>query len=185
MRDRLRFALYVAAIVAFTLIHDVALLLAATAALALLAGRDFPRIARRTLVAIPLFNAVVTLAYAALTLRDGTFSALYLVRTNLRVFLLTATTFLACERIDPFRLLGSAGPLPFFFVVAYGQIGALRRRLASFRLALRSRSIRRPRVRDLYRHRAAAAASLIESSMHDAGEVAWAMRARGAFLDPD
>ncbi|MFH1679616.1 MAG: ABC transporter permease [Candidatus Eisenbacteria bacterium] len=183
MRDRAALLLYVAAVVCATLLHDVLFLAAALAAAVLFSGRSAPRLAARAARAILIFNAVVTVSYAAISLLRGSFEPVYLLRMNLRVFLMTYLTFFLISRINPFRALSFSPALLYLFTLAYGQIAVFRRLYDDFRLALRSRSPAKIRRRDLYRHAGATGAFLLEKALHDSTEIAQAMRSRGFFSD--
>jgi energy-coupling factor transporter transmembrane protein EcfT len=85
--------------------------------------------------------------------------------------------------VNPLRLFAFSRTLLFIVTIAYAQILTLGRVLEDFRLALRSRALRRPGLRDLYRHRAAAGSFLFSRSLENAGEINQAMKSRGFFDD--
>ena len=182
-RDGAFLLLYLAAVVAATLVHDLRALAALLAAAVLLAGRDAPRVARRALLAILLFNSVVTLSYVAITLLRGGFSGRYVALVNLRVFTITFLTFLMIRRVNAYRALGFSRSLQVLLTLATSQIVGFRRACEDFRLALRSRMPGRPAFRQLGRHGAAAAAYFLAQSMHNAEETGQALRSRGFFDD--
>jgi len=183
MRDRLLLLLYLALVLLATSVHDPWILGGLLAAAALAAGRDLLRIAKRATLAILFFNAVITVSYAALSLWQGSFSGHYLLLMNLRVFLLTFLTFLLVRHINPYRAFAFSRSLLFLTALCTSQVLTMRRLYDEFRLALRSRSIVRPGLRDLYRHGAATAAFFLHKSVSDAGEIARAMTSRGFFND--
>jgi cobalt/nickel transport system permease protein len=183
MRDRLMLLAYLAAVLAATSVHDPRILGAMLAVAALLAGRGLPGIARRALLAILLFNSVVSISYAVLSLWQGTFTWHYLLLMNLRVFLLTFLTFLLARRFNPYRAFAFSRSLLFLTALCMSQVVTLRRLFGEFRFALRSRCITRPGLGDRYRHGAATAAFFLHKSVNDAGEIARAMTSRGFFND--
>ncbi len=183
MKDRVMLLAYFAAVLLATSIHDLRFLGAGLATVALLAGRRLPRLLKRTAMAILLFNSVVTISYTALSLWQGNFSGHYVLLINLRVFLLTALTFLLAERFNPFRAFAVSRSLLYLTTLCYSQVLTMRRLFGEFRHAFRSRSIVRPGLRDLYRHGAATAAFFLHKSVSDAGEIAQAMTSRGFFND--
>lgn len=183
MRDRLLLGLYLTAVVAVTTVHDPAALALALAAVLALAGRAGLRLLRRALLAVALFNGVVTATYVILATLEGRLSWHYVALVNLRVLLLATLTFLAVERIDPFRALAFSPSLTYLLTLAYSQSMVLRRSLEEFRLALRSRSPTPPGLRERYRHSAVTAGSLLQKALADAGETAQALRSRGFFDD--
>ena len=183
MKDRAGLILWLAAVVGLTLVHDPAWLAVAALLWFLLAGREAPRLAGRALLAVLVFNATVSVGYAALALIRGEFSWLYLIRTNLRVWLITACTFLMAKKVNLFAALSFAPGLMMVLLLAHTQIRVFTRLLEDFRLGLRSRSLRRPTPRVLYGHGAATGSFFLSKAVHDAGEIGLAMQARGLFRD--
>lgn len=184
MRDRLLLLGYAAAVLSATSIHD-PLWLAVGLLLALLAaGRDAPRLMRRTLLAMLAFSAVVSVGYATAGLLAGNFDPDYLIRVNIRVFLLTFLTSLLAARIDFLRALSFSPALTYLATLVLSQIITFRRLFEDLRLAAESRRLRRLRLRESYLQSAAAAVHLFDRAEHDAREIALAMRARG-FFRPD
>jgi hypothetical protein len=183
LRDRVFLLLYAAAVLLATSVHDLRLLAGLLALAFLLAGRGLPRLAGRAALALLLFNGLVTLSYAALALYRGDFSWRYVALVNLRAFLVTFLTLLAARRIDPFAAFGFSRTLLYLLTLVYSQTLTLRRLFGEFTLALKSRTIGRPPARDLYRHGAAASALLMRKSLHDAADIAQAMRSRGFQME--
>lgn len=172
---------YLAAIVAITLVHHIGVLFVGVFVVMSFAGRDALRIARRAGLAIVIFNSIITISYVVLSLIRGDFVVELVVRLNVRVFLLTSVTFLFIDRTNPFQALSFSRTLTYLLSLAYGQILTFRRLYGDCRMALKSRMLRRPRSRDLYRHGAAAASLFVEKSLHDATEISEAMKSRGFF----
>lgn len=183
MRERLALFGYLACLVVGTSVHHAGFLALALAAVLLLAGRAWLRIARRALLAVLVFNGVVTASYAVLAGLQGNLSLDYIVLLNLRVSFLTALTFLFAARVNPFRALDFSRSLTVLFTVAYSQAMAFRRVLSDFRLAFESRCIERAGLRDRYRHSAGVGAHILDKSLHHATEITQVMRSRGFFDD--
>jgi cobalt/nickel transport system permease protein len=174
---------YLAAVVMITSIHDIGFYLISLAALILLAPGDFFKIAKRALVAIMIFNSIITISYVVITLVQGSFSFRYVALINLRVFLLTSLTFLLVDKINPFKAFAFSRSLLYLLTLAYSQVLTLRRLFEEFRLALKSRSPSRPAARDLYRHGASTGAFLLRKSINDTTDITQAMKSRGFFND--
>lgn len=183
MRDRLLLVLYLAALVAATLVHDPLAPAAALVGVLLLAGRDAPKLLRRTLRVILPFNLAVSLAYVLLAELRGFSPWDTLLLLNLRVLTLTLLTFLFIRRVNLFRALAFSPTLSWLLTLAYSQALGFQRAHADFRLALTSRSPVRPRLIDRYRASAAAAAWFMDKALASARERAQALRARGFFDD--
>ncbi len=174
---------FLAAVFTITMIHNAAVLGIVLFSVFLFAGKRRWRIAKRSLLAIALFNSIVTVSYVLLTMFEGGFSAYFVVLLNIRVFLLTYLTFLVVERVNPFKALAFSKTLTFLFSLAYGHVITFRRLYDDFRMALKSRTMVRPRTRDLYRHGAATASFFLQKSLHDTTEITEAMKSRGFFND--
>jgi cobalt/nickel transport system permease protein len=183
VRDRAYLLIYLTAVVAATCVHDLRYLAAGIVLVGFVAGGQLPGILRRALVAIAVFNSIVTVSYCLLAIPRGSFSVYYVALINLRVLLLTSMTFLLGQRVNLFAALSFSPTLLYLLTIAYGQIITFRRLLADFRLGLESRSLRRPRLIDLYRHSAATAAFFLKRSHRGAADVTQAMASRGFFHD--
>lgn len=182
-RDVALFTIYALAVVAATLVHDVAILVSMLAAASILAGRDWVRVASRAFRAILVFNGLVTVSYTALSLIQGDFSLGYLVLVNVRVFLLTFLAVLAARRINFLRAFSFSRSLSYVITLAIGQIVTFRRMLDDMKMAMASRTVRRAGLRDLYRHAAASASFFFLRAMNDATEITDGMKSRGFFDD--
>lgn len=181
MKDRLLLLAYLVVVVLVTLVHAPAWLAAGVALALALSGRSAGRLLRRALLAVLVFNAAVSLSYAAVAGVQGTFSAHYLLLVNLRVLLLTLLTLLLAERVNAYRALGFSRDLGYLLVLAGSQLVSLRRLLEEFRLALRSRGLGRVSWRTRHRQAGVLGAWLLEKSLVRSREVNEAMRSRGFF----
>lgn len=182
-RDRVLLLLYLAAVLATTLVHDPVWLSAGLIGLLLLAGRQALHLLRRSVRVILAFNLAVSLGYLLLAHLRGFSPWDTLLLINLRVLVLTLLTFLFIARVNLFRALDFSPTLSWLLALAYSQALNFRRVHADFRLALTSRSPARPRLSDRYRASAAAAAWFMDKALATARESAQALRARGFFGD--
>lgn len=180
-RDRALLVLYALAVVTFTLVHDPRWLAACLILVLALAGRQAPALLRRALLAVLVFNLAVSLGYLAMAWLRHQEPWTTLLRLNLRVLLLTLTTFLFVSRVNLFRALGFSRNLSYLLGLAYSQALTFRRAQEDFQLALASRSLGRPRLRDRYRASAAAAGWYVDKALATARECAQALRSRGFF----
>lgn len=180
-RARVMLLAYLGAVVAITFIHQAPLLALGLAAALLAAGAGRWRLLRRAAQAMLLVNLGVSLAWIALAWWQGRPVLDTLLLINLRVLLLV---FLGFWLVDRIRLLDALKGWPLATMIAtlaIGQIAVYRRLLDDFRLAFRSRNPLPPTRRALLRHAGAQGGALVEKSLHDAEQVAQAMRSRGAF----
>ncbi len=182
-RDVAAFALYGAAVLVVTLIHHTLLLGVILVAASIIAGKDWGRVASKTLRVMVVFNSVVTVSYTAVSVVRGDFSPGYLLLVNLRVFVLTFLTALAARRINIFRVFSFSRTLSYVITLTLGQLVTFRRMLEDFRMAMTSRTIRRATMRDMYRHAASSASFFFLKAINDASEITDGMKSRGFFDD--
>lgn len=183
MKDRVALLLYLAALVAASLIHDPLWLGGGLLVVLALAGRAAPRVLRRAVLAVLVFSSMVSVSYWIIAWVRGESPYEYLLLLNLRVLLMTSMSFLVIERVDLLRALSFSKTLVYVVTLASSQLLAFRRLYHEMGLALRSRSLGRLRVRDLYRHAAASGSFFIEKALADASEMAQGMTSRGFFDD--
>lgn len=177
------FGLYLASVVAVTLVHD-PLTLAGALVLALLAsGRLAVGLLRRSLAAVLGFNLVVSLGYAVVAVWQGNFRLDYLLLVNVRVLLLVFLGFWFVARGAVLSGLQSFPLLRLIVTLAISQIQTFSRILRDFRLAFTSRNLRPPRWRDRSHHALAQVHTLLDKTQASASRAALAMRSRGAFDD--
>lgn len=172
---------YFTAVVTITFIHQPLVLSVLLAGALLASGRARWRLLKRAVLALLLFNASVSLAFALVAWWQGQPMLDALLLINLRVLLLV---FLGFWLVDRIKLLDAlAGwPLPLMIAtLALGQIAIYRRLLDDFRFAFRSRNPTPPGAGALLHHVGAQGGALLDKSVHGAEQVAQAMRSRGAF----
>ncbi len=182
-RDHVHLLLYLAAVVAATLIHDPRWLAAGLALVLLSAGRQAGSLLRRAVLTVLAFNTVISLSYLGMAWWQDISPWQTLLRINLRVILLTSLSFLFIARSNLFQALSFSNNLTYVLGLAYSQTLTFRRAHDDFRLALASRSLKRPGLRDRYRASAAAVSWFIEKSLHAATQSSQALRSRGFFHD--
>jgi energy-coupling factor transporter transmembrane protein EcfT len=183
VRDRIYLCLYIAAVLSFTLVHDVRVLAGAIVLGFVLAGKDVLRISRKAARALFFFTSIVAVSYCIVSYVEGGFSPSYLVLITTRVFLLAFITFLLVARTNPAQALGFSRSLLFMVCLVQSQVLTMRRIYGEFRQALESRSLRRLKAREMLLHAGSTGAFLFEKSMADTKEIAHAMRSRGFFND--
>ncbi len=187
MRERIALFLYLTLTVVLTLVHDPRLLgggfLLALLAVSLLSGRSFRKVLGRAFFSVAFFTGAVSLAYLLRALYLGTPWREYLLMINLRVFTLALLTSLFVHRVNLVRALSFSPSLSYFLVIAYSQILAYGRMFREFRMALRSRSLEAPSLRDMLRFNGAMIQFFARRALHDSREIALAMRSRGCFHD--
>jgi len=182
-RDRVYLGLYLVAVLAATLIHDPVWLAVGLALVLLSAGRQAANLLRRAVLTVLAFNTLISLSYIGMAWWQDISPWQTLLRLNLRVLLLTCLTFLFIARSNLFQALSFSKNLTYVLGLAYSQSLIFRRAHEDFRLALSSRSLKRPGLLDRYRASAAAVSWFIEKSLHAATQSSQALRSRGFFHD--
>lgn len=184
MRDRATLLCWLSAVVAITFVHDPR----ALAALLLIAlgaqGASAPGIALRALVAVALVNVTVSIAFVASAWLSGADWMAFVLRLNLRVFLLALLTFWMIRHVDLARAAAPWPSLQFLVVLALGQIRAFTSLLADYRMAFSSRSPTRPSLRVRFGSAGRQASAVLEKAERQSEELNQGMRARG-FFDED
>lgn len=183
MRDRWLLAMYLATVLLMSLLQDVRALSASLIVIAALCGRDLWRIARRAILATAFFTTLVSGLWLLSAWRLGDIPWAAVLRLNLRVLVLTASGFLAADRIRLDRALSATPRLAALAVLIRSQQRVFIRLLADQRLAVRSRCCRRLGWRDRRRVNAAAVAAVLQRTEFASRDLTQGMVARGFFLD--
>ncbi|OIO56579.1 MAG: ABC transporter permease [Alphaproteobacteria bacterium CG_4_10_14_0_2_um_filter_63_37] len=180
-RDTFWLLIYLAAVLAGTLVHDPLWLGAAWLVCLLLAGPQRLRLLRKTLAAIVLFNLTVSVGYLIVASAQHTFAGAYLLLVNLRVGWLTFLAFWLASRVHLPRALAFAPNLARLLTVAYAMTLRLLRLHQDHKLAQRSRTLAPPTLQERIAMSAAGAGHVLDRATHAATEVTQAMRSRGLF----
>jgi len=183
-RHTLALLTYLTAVLGVSFVHSL-LVLAMLLGLALLtAGRPRWRLLRRSILAGLGVMLCVGGGYAVMSLAQGEFHGVVVVRLTLRVVLLT---FLGCwfvNRGNLLRALAFSPSLTRLAAIAAGQVGVFTTLVRDFRLAAISRSggLRLTWTQRL-RQSAALSTQLMDKAVANAEQNTRALRARGAFHD--
>lgn len=185
MKDRALLALYLALVVAGSLVHDARWLGVGLAVVLLSAGRGAWPLARRTARAVWPFVAAIALGWLLAQRGDWRAAAPVTARIAARVTLLTMLAFRVLPAVSLPRALGFSPTLRFALVLATSQVLTFRRLFTDFRLALVARTPRRVGPTVALRHGATTAAWFLRRAGHDATLMSEALDARGFLLDRD
>lgn len=177
--------LYAAFVLAVSFLHRPDGLALALALGVAAAGRAGPSILRRAALAVLLFGGVVSAAHVWLSLAAGGDPWPWVLRTNLRALALTTASLALVRRVPPSRLAALHDGLRPVVMIALAQISAVRKLVRDARLALSSRSFRRPGPALLVRHGGATGGALLRKAARDLTLTTQALDSRGAFLDAD
>jgi len=164
--------------VMLTAVHQVEFYLAVLFITALLSGKEFFRLMKRSVSAVLLFSTAVNLSYLAVHGLDWH----YLLLLNLRVIDMTFLTLLFISKVNLFRLLGFSKSLTYLLVVSYSQILLFRKYYGELTMALKSRSIKKPTLKERINFLRSATGFFIRKSVENSQEISLAMKSRGFFL---
>ncbi len=178
-RDRLLFFLYLVTVLLVTTFHGAPFLTGAALTLAVLSGRSFARLLKKTFFALILFNSAVSISYLILSWSRGESFLAPLLLINGRTAILTFTAFLMIDRVNLFAALSFSESLTYLLTLSYSQILTFRRILQELLLSLKSRTITRPGRRDLYRFVSSAVYFFLDRAVRNAREITLAMKSRG------
>lgn len=183
MKDRIVLIFWLAAVVAITFVHEPVVLAALLLIVLISIGRSAPGIARRALAAVALVNLTVSIAFVLSAWLAGDAWLQFVLRLNLRVFLLALLTFWMIRHVDLARAAAPWPSLQFIVVLALGQIRTFSALLADYRMAFASRSPTRPPLRVRFDGAGRQAAAMMEKAESQAEDLTQGMRARGFFDD--
>jgi len=182
-RNFIFMAFYLSAVLLLTTLHSITLLICSAFILAVLSGRSFARHLMKTLAALFIFNSVVSLSYVifAFSRGDPVLPTLFMI--NARTYVLTFSTFLLVDRINLFSAFSFSRTLTLLLILSYGQIMTFRRILFELWFSLRSRTISRPGVGDLWKFVSSTTYFFLNCSVSNSKEIVQAMKSRGFLYD--
>ncbi|AGA32993.1 hypothetical protein TVNIR_1320 [Thioalkalivibrio nitratireducens DSM 14787] len=178
-----RLVLYLAAVVAVTLVHDPRLLALALAVVLLASGPGRAALLLRALRPVLWVLVLISGGYLLMGVltRQPVLDALVLI--NVRVLLLALLTAWMVHAVNLDRALVRWPRARRWLVIVRGQILLFRRLAQDYRLAQRSRTVLAPSLRQRYLGSAAVGLAALDKGVHNAELVTQAMRSRGALHD--
>lgn len=181
MKPRLQLALYLAALLAASSIHEAPLL--AVGLLLSLAATGRPRwqLLLASLRAMAFFSLTVGLSYLLLSAWQGQTDWRWLQLTGLRVLLMVYLGLWFVKSVSLLKLLAPWPTANLLATLTLSQIQTYRRLLADFRLAFISRHPAPPQLTDRVRHAGAQGIALLDKALVATSESALALKSRGVF----
>lgn len=175
---------YTGALLLISFLHSPIWLAGLLAAAIVAAGPARWRLLRRSLMAVGLACALVSLGYLLLGSLGQPVAWLALLRLNLRVLLLVFMGFWFVSRVNVLQALAFSPTLSLVAALAAGHIVVFRRIAHQCRLGLGSRSAgQRFSTCDRLRQGAALSATLLDRAVSGAEQSTRALQARGCFDD--
>jgi cobalt/nickel transport system permease protein len=178
-----RLGLYLATVVAVTLVHEPALLLLALAGFLLISGSGRWRLLRRAGRPVFWMLLLISSGYLMMGWMTGQPALGALILINLRVLLLALLTAWMVRDVDLDRALAGWPRARRWLVIVRGQVGLFRRLGEDYRHAQRSRTVVAPTLHQRYLGAAAVGLAALDKGVHNAELVTQAMRSRGALHD--
>jgi cobalt/nickel transport system permease protein len=178
-----RLGLYLAAVIAVTLVHEPVLFLLALGGVLLISGPGRPLLLRRA--ARPVFSVLLLISsgYLLMGWLTGQPVLAALILINLRVLLLALLTGWMVRDVDLDRALAGWPRARRWLVIVRGQVGLFRRLGEDYRHAQLSRTVVPPTLHQRYLGAAAVGLAALDKGVHNAEMVTQAMRSRGALHD--
>lgn len=102
---------------------------------------------------------------------------------NLRVFSITTILFLTINKINLFKAFSFSSSLSFLLTLSYSQIITYKKIFEDFRLALKSRSIKKITYNDKWGFVTSLIYFFLSKSISNSKEISQAMKSRGFLSD--
>jgi cobalt/nickel transport system permease protein len=178
-----RFAFYLAALMAVTLIHDPRMLSLVLAGLLLLSGTG--RLALLLRAGRPVLWILLLISSGILVMGWLTGQSMLhaLLLINLRVLVLALLTAWMLRDVDLDLALVRLPRVRRWLVIVRGQVQLFRRLVQDYRCAQKSRTVVAPTLQQRYLGSAAIGLAALDKGVHNAEMVTQAMRSRGALHD--
>ncbi len=183
MKDKILFTVYIALIILLTSIHSIYIFAFAILNLILISGNKALKILKKTFTSILLFNLIISVSYIIYCFSNSLPWFNYILLINLRVFSLTFLTFLFIEKVNLFKAFSFSKTVSFILILSYSQILSFKKYFDDFKLALKSRIINKPRLKDKYNFISNLFVFFLNKSINNTKEISEAMKSRGFFDD--
>ncbi len=183
MKDKLLFFIYIFCVILLTSVHNVYFFIGFSLFLFVLSFRDFFEILKKSIFSILLFNSIISISYVIYSNLKGIEWFDYIILINLRVFSLTFLTFLFIRNVNLFKALSFSRNLTYLLVLSYSQILTFKKYFTDFKMALKSRTIEKPKRKDLYNFVSTVFYFFVNKSINNSKEISQAMKSRGFFND--
>jgi len=148
----------------------------------LVSGKLIYKLLKQTLVILFLVNFAISIFYLYLATVSHSLSYNSLILFNLRSFTLLFFTFLMLRRVNVFAVFSFSKTLSFLLILSYSQILAFRQTFFEFSMAYKSKTIVKPKVRELHRFIANTMVFFVRSAISNSTEILLALKSRNITL---
>jgi len=183
MKDKLIFLIYIFLIFVITSVHNIYFIFGIFLLLVFFSGKKVFYFLKKSVLSILIFNSFISISYILFSLLKNQEWIDYILLLNVRVLSLTYLTFFVFSKINIFKAVSFSKNLTFLLVLSYSQILNFLKTYQDFKLALKSRIIEKPRLKDLYNHISSMFFYFLNKSLKNSEEISQAMKSRGFFDD--
>ena len=148
----------------------------------LLSGRKILKLLKQTLVVLFFVNFVISVFYICLATVSHSFSYYSLIIFNLRTFTLLFFSFLMLRKVNVFSVFSFSKSLSFLLILSYSQILAFKKTYNDFSLAYKSKTIVKPKIKELHTFIANTTVFFIRQAMTNSTEILMALKSRNIKL---
>jgi len=148
----------------------------------LLSGKLILKLLKRVLVILFLVNFIISVFYIYLATTSHSLVYSSLILFNLRSFTLLFFTFLMFRRVNIFAVFTFSKTLSFLLILSYSQILAFRQTYFEFSMAYKSKTIVKPKIRELHRFIANTMVFFIRTAISNSTEILLALKSRNITL---
>lgn len=181
MRDKVLFGLYLLGLGSVLCSRSLPFFLGYGMILMLLANKTCFSLLKKTLKSVLWFNLTVSIGYMISAQVAHHPWVNYLVIFNLRVFVLTFSTFLLASSINIAQALSFSKTLSFLWTICLSQIYSYQKSFENFMLSLKSRVIKKMNERAKKEFIASVFGYFFTKALYDSEEKSLALKARGLF----
>jgi len=173
------FALYIGALIFISTLKSYEPLVVILLLLMAISGKSVFALARKSLILVALFSAVITLSYAlTLYLQHQPFWH-YVLTVNLRSFDMIFLTLLFTARVNVYEAVSFSKDLSFLLVLSVSKIITTQRAYGDYTDALKSRTLIKPTRHQIYDYLGSAIAGFLDKNIREGKENFEAMQSRG------
>jgi len=180
--QKLMFFIYLTALLLVAVSNNIYFISIVLAVAFLFSGKHFFKLIKRTLIVLFVVNFVVSAVYACLIWINGSFSYYSLIIFNLRTFTLLYLTFVMLEKVNVFSVFPLSKSLSFLLILSYSQILAFKKTYNDFSLAYKSKTIVKPKIKELHTFIANTTVFFIRQAMTNSTEILMALKSRNIIL---
>lgn len=181
--DRTLLLMYIFLLIFISSYHNLYFLSFVSIFIALLSGKYFFNILKKTVLSIFIFNSSISISYGFYTYIKGNFDLDYLLLINLRVFTITFLTFYVFNKINIVKSLSFSKSLSFILMVSLSQIYLFKRLLNDFNDAINSRSLNGYSLKSRIMFFTVIFKYFLNKAFENSKDISYGIKSRGFYID--